>query len=212
MTSSTFVDALRQFRWQVRVFHSSGGVLENLQTHAADALVLRGACAGAPGLIATLRKAAPGAAVVWQAQESTALERVAALDAGVDVCTPGGMEVLEWDALLRNLYRRTLRHAMTWRLDRRARALAGPGGEQLPLTPTESAFFIRLLNAPGQCLHRERFFPAGARSPLDAARRVDVLVSRLRSKARRMQIELPVLAVRGWGYLLLPHTDADEPD
>jgi len=29
-------------------------------------------------------------------------------------------------------------------------------------------------------------------------------VSRLRSKARRFNIELPLLAVRGWGYILLP--------
>jgi hypothetical protein len=34
---------------------------------------------------------------------------------------------------------------------------------------------------------------------------VDVVVSRLRSKARRFNMELPVLAVRGWGYILMPH-------
>jgi len=86
--------------------------------------------------------------------------------------------------------------------------LSGPAGERLPLTVTERVFFIRLLNAPGQCLRRERFFPG---NPQEGARSVDVLVSRLRSKARRLDIELPVLAVRGWGYIFLQHDPGTKP-
>lgn len=210
-TGNNLAAALRQFRWQVRVFDSLTGLQEQLLTQVADALVLRGAGPGVPDLIAALRLAAPEAAVVWQAREVTAVERVAALDAGADACPPAGMESLEWDALLRNLYRRARRSAGSWRVDAPARVLAGPAGERLPLTARERAFFVRLLDAPGHCLHRERFFPRDARGdPLDGARRVDVLVSRLRSKARRHNIELPVLAVRGWGYILLPHGVARE--
>ncbi|WP_235489592.1 helix-turn-helix domain-containing protein [Achromobacter sp. DMS1] len=89
-------------------------------------------------------------------------------------------------------------------MDGQASVLAGPAGERLPLTANERAFFIRLLNAPGQCLARERFFPSCSEAAHDGARRVDVLVSRLRSKARRLNIDLPVVAVRGWGYMMLP--------
>lgn len=199
-----FTEALRLLRWQVSVFDSSARLLEHLQARSADTLVLFGASQGMPGLIAMLRRAAPAAAVVWQATAASASERIAALDAGADVCTATGMEALEWDALLRNLHRRAPSVASPWRLDPYAGALAGPAGEFLPLTVTERAFFVRLLNAPGYCLRRECFFPAGARDALDGARRVDVLLSRLRSKARRLNIELPVLAVRGWGYILLP--------
>ena len=78
----------------------------------------------------------------------------------------------------------------------RARA-GGPAGERLPLTATERAFLVRLLNAPDHCLRRERFLPRNAAVERDSVRRVDVLVSRLRSKARRLDIDLPVLAVRG---------------
>ena len=78
-----------------------------------------------------------------------------------------------------------------------ARVLAGPAGERLPLTATERAFLVRLLNAPDHCLRRERFLPRNAAVERDSVRRVDVLVSRLRSKARRLDIDLPVLAVRG---------------
>ncbi|QVQ25812.1 winged helix-turn-helix domain-containing protein [Achromobacter deleyi] len=211
MVSNNLAAALRQFRWRVRVFDSVMGLQDQLQTQVADTYVLSGAPAGVPGLVALLRRVAPGAAVVWQACGVTAVERAAALDAGVDACAPVGMESLEWDALLRNLYRRTRPSASSWRVDAPARVLAGPAGERLPLTARERAFFVRLLNAPGQCLQRERFFPSDARDPSDGARRVDVVVSRLRSKARRFNIELPVLAVRGWGYMLLPPGGPTEP-
>ncbi|WP_088143211.1 response regulator transcription factor [Achromobacter xylosoxidans] len=199
-----FAEALRLLRWQARVFDTSAGLLEHLQARAADALVLLGGIEGVPGLIAMLRRAAPAAAVLWHATTASASDRIAALDAGADVCVPAGMDALEWDALLRNLYRRAPSVALPWRLDPHVGALAGPAGEYLPLTVTERAFFVRLLNAPGYCLRRECFFPADRRKSLDGARRVDVLLSRLRSKARRLNIELPVLAVRGWGYILLP--------
>ena len=196
--------ALRQFQWETRVFASLDGLQNHLSGDAPDLLVLHGPCAGIADLIGRLRFTAPGARVVWQDGGPTAVERAAALDAGVDVCVPAGMEALEWDALLRSLYRRARRGPGAWRVVGFGRVLAGPAGERLPLTLRERAVLLRLFNAPGHCLHRERFFPARARDAQDGARRVDVVVSRLKSKARRLNIELPVLAVRGWGYLLLP--------
>lgn len=211
MGGKQFAAALRQFQWDVRAFGSLAGLQEYLQTQSADALVLRGPYLGVPALLARLRRAAPGAALVWQPWGATAAERAAALDAGIDACAPAGMEALEWDALLRSLYRRAHGGAGSWRVLTPGRMLAGPDGERLPLTVRERAFFVRLFNAPGHCLHRERFFPNEARDALDGARRVDVVVSRLRSKARRLNIELPVLAVRGWGYILLAHGVAKTP-
>jgi len=203
--------ALRQFRWDVRVFDSLAALQETLPRQPADLLVLRGPCAAMPELIVGLRRAAPGASVVWQACGASAAERAAALDAGVDACAPATTEPLEWDALLRSLYRRARRGMCAWRVVAPARLLVGPAGERLPLTVRERAILVRLFNAPGHCLHRESFFPGAAGDPLDGARRVDVVVSRLRSKARRFNIELPVLAVRGWGYILLPQGVARTP-
>lgn len=206
MTSNNFVAALREYQWQVSAFESPDELLDRLRTDDVDALVLRGQGKGVPRLIAALRRAAPEAAVVWQAPKASARERVEALEAGVDVFSSARMEAMEWDALLRNVRRRMLPpmpDGPAWRLQERV--LSGPSGERLPLTVTERAFFVRLLNAPGQCLRRDRFFP---RNSEEGARSVDVLVSRLRSKARRFDIELPVLAVRGWGYILVQHEPA----
>lgn len=208
MTNSNFVAALRELQWQVSECESPGELLDRLRTQDVDAMVLRGKGNRVPQLIAALRRAAPDAAVVWQAPAATPRERVEALDAGVDAYSAVRMGALEWDALLRNVRRRMLLPATdgpAWRVLAQQRVLSGPAGESLPLTVTECAFFIRLLNAPGQCLRRERFFPS---NPQEGARSVDVLVSRLRSKARRFDIELPVLAVRGWGYILLQHHPA----
>lgn len=205
MTSSNFVAALRELQWQVSACESPDDLLDRLRTQEADAMVLRGQGKGVPRLIAALRRAAPDAVVVWQAPAATPRERVEALDAGVDAYSAVRMGAVEWDALLRNARRRMLPPATdgpAWRVLAQERVLSGPAGERLPLTATERAFFIRLLNAPGQCLRRERFFSC---NPQDGARSVDVLVSRLRSKARRFDIELPVLAVRGWGYIFLQH-------
>lgn len=211
MTSNNFVAALREFHWQVSACQSPTELLDRLRTQDVDAMVLRGQGERVPQLIAALRRAAPDAVVVWQAPAATASERVEALEAGVDAYSSVRMEPLEWDTLLRNARRRLLPPATdgpAWRVHGAERVLSGPSGERLPLTLTECAFFLRLLNAPGQCLRRERFFPS---NPQEGARRVDVLVSRLRSKARRLDIDLPVLAVRGWGYILLQHSPIPEP-
>lgn len=210
MTSNNFVAALREFQWQVSVCESPTELLGRLRTQDVDAMVLRGRSARVPQLIAALRGAAPDAVVVWQAPAASARERIEALEAGVDAYSSVRMEATEWDALLRNARRRRLPpvpDGPAWRVHGGERVLSGPGGERLPLTATERAFFLRLLNAPGQCLRRERFF--ACHSP-EGARSVDVLVSRLRSKARRFDIDLPVLAVRGWGYIFLQHHPALE--
>lgn len=215
MACNKFVHTLRQFQWEVGLCRSPEGLLARLRNEPADAVVLRGTIDDLPQLIAALRRAAPGCAVVWQSPEDSAPARIAALDAGAHVCVPLQANIPEWDAVLRNLMRcqHPAADAMPrWRVDGRGRMLAGPAGERLPLTNTERAFFVSLLNAPHQCLPREGFFPDAARDPMDGARRVDVLVSRLRSKARRLNIDLPVLAVRGWGYMLLPQgVPAEQP-
>lgn len=202
MACNKFVHTLRQLQWEVGLCRSPDSLLARLRSEPADIVVLRGTSDNLSQLIAELRRAASGSAVVWQSSEDSPTARIAALDAGAHACVPLQANIAEWDAVLRNLIR--CRRAETdtlprWRVDGRGRMLAGPAGERLPLTNTERAFFVSLLNAPHQCLPREGFFPEAARDPMDGARRVDVLVSRLRSKARRLNIDLPVLAVRGWG-------------
>jgi DNA-binding response OmpR family regulator len=199
--------SLRRLRWATFAFDSLAALFDGLQGQVPDVLVLHGTCPDVAERIASLRRVAPAAALVWHARGATPGGRIAALDAAVEPCIEAGMDPLEWDALLRGLCRRGRRGSSPWRVDSLAGALTGPAGECLPLTAAECAFFVQLLNAPGHRLRREELLPADARGTLEGTRRVDVLVSRLRGKARRLNIEFPVLAVRGWGYMLLPEPD-----
>ena len=81
MASNNFVAALREFQWQVSACESPDELLDRLRTQDVDAMVLRGQAEGVPKLIAALRRAAPDAAVVWQAPAASARERVEALEA-----------------------------------------------------------------------------------------------------------------------------------
>lgn len=94
-----------------------------------------------------------------------------------------------------------------WRLDAHCRVLACPRDRTLFVTAAENAFLMRISASEGQLLRRRRPAssadgahgepPAGELDP----RSMDVLVSRLRRKARDAGIQLPLLAVRGCGYL-----------
>ncbi|WP_066641053.1 helix-turn-helix domain-containing protein [Bordetella sp. H567] len=95
-----------------------------------------------------------------------------------------------------------------WSLDASCRVLICPRDRTLFMTVAENDFLMRVAASEGQLLRRRR--PAsgdaieqgrgGADQPLDP-RSMDVVVSRLRRKARLADIELPLLAVRGCGYL-----------
>ena len=179
-----FAKDLRELRWRVHCFASVNALLERLSGQVTDAIVLRDRYDD-PSLSIAAARAAPGAALAWQDADACAQARIAAMDAGADACPAPDMSMAEWDALLRTLCRRLQgagRPAPAWRVDMHARVLAGPAGERLPLTATERAFLVRLLNAPDHCLRRERFLPRNAAVERDSVRRVDVLVSRLRSR------------------------------
>ena len=201
-----FAKNLRELRWRVHCFASVNALLECLSGQVTDAIVLRDRYDDPSLSIAAARagRAGRGAGLAGRRRLRTGPHR--GHGRGADACPAPDMSMAEWDALLRTLCRRLQgagRPAPAWRVDMHARVLAGPAGERLPLTATERAFLVRLLNAPDHCLRRERFLPRNAAVERDSVRRVDVLVSRLRSKARRLDIDLPVLAVRGWGYILL---------
>ncbi|CAM3397102.1 OmpR/PhoB-type domain-containing protein [Bordetella sputigena] len=102
--------------------------------------------------------------------------------------------------------RRSGRLGSGWRLDANCRVLACPRDRTLIVTAAENSFLMRIAACEGQLLRRQRTPPPIVEDhdrgdpPMDP-RSMDVLVSRLRRKARQAGIELPLLAVRGCGYL-----------
>ena len=100
--------------------------------------------------------------------------------------------------------------AACWSLIHGGRALRSPQGTEVPLTPSERIFMARLFHLRDRPVHRTHMAEIGEstqdQDEEDArqVRNIDVLVSRLRSKAARFGADLPIKAVRGWGYLFAP--------
>lgn len=201
--NDTLEDNLRRSGWRVQRFPSQALSDEGVRDLAPDVLLLSGDAEHADTVIALLRRldalALPAPRVV-QLGNASAFLRIQTLHAGADFCfTPDASA--EWAAAeLIAIFERRRRStlaggAQRWRICTSSRYLYGPGGVRVPLTAAEGLFMGRLLAAPNQRLPRA----GGAQG----SRGDDVTVARLRGKAKQLGVDLPVCAVRRWGYLFL---------
>lgn len=89
-----------------------------------------------------------------------------------------------------------------WRLDATSLELICPNAERVALTVTESLLLKALLEQPGQPVSRDRLcecLPPGSHQ--DDTRRLDSILSRLRSKAKKdTGLNLPIHTLRNKGY------------
>ena len=78
-----------------------------------------------------------------------------------------------------------------------------PFGRSLGLSAQEKIFMHALVEVAGSVVSRERMSQLFSPEDPDGfeVRRIDVLVSRLRSKAQAIGMKLPVVSVRGQGYV-----------
>jgi two-component system OmpR family response regulator len=219
MGHSILSTALRSAGWRVRTCETTSGLSELIDSNATQLVILADSGDDLRTAVGIVRYAAPNAALIVLVDEANVDQRIVALDAGADACCLMSTDVREIGALGRALSRtrrgaapeRTVRDMPLWRLTHSGRVLAGPSGQHLPLTFTESAFFLRLLSSPGHRLPRERLVTTPVTGPRrrQSTRSVDVMVSRLRAKAERLGVGLPLLAVRQWGYIFLADVVAD---
>lgn len=211
--------SLRAGGWNVRTCETTAALSGQIESGAPQLIILVDGEGDLRTAVGITRYAAPNAALIVLIDDNTVDQRIVALDAGADACCLLSADVREISALGRALARtrrvttteRTVRDGPLWRLTHSGRVLAGPSGQHLPLTFTESAFFLRLLSSPGHRLPRERLVTTPVSGPRrrQSTRSVDVMVSRLRAKAERLGVGLPLLAVRQWGYIFLADVVAD---
>ncbi len=98
-----------------------------------------------------------------------------------------------------------------WRLSTPPRRLISPDGHGVPLTLTEWQFVSHLFMVPNHTLTFAQWQAASARDGMRHLHNVAVLVSRLRRKALRQGIDLPLEAVRGVGYAFTESCARFEP-
>jgi DNA-binding response OmpR family regulator len=167
--------------------------------------------------VATRLRALSPVGIVMLTGRSALEDRVRGLEGGADVYMTKPVDLLELSSVIRSLARR-MRLAKaprpadaetrasadsTWSLQDGGWILVAPDGASLHLSAQERTFLVALMDAAGSAVSRqvlaELFLPD---SPGGfELRRIDVLVSRLRAKAQSAGLKLPVLSVRGQGYV-----------
>ncbi len=101
---------------------------------------------------------------------------------------------------------------LAWHLDLQSLELVCPNDQRVSLTVTESLLLKRLLEHLGHAVTRDALcscLPPGSR--LDDTRRLDSILSRLRSKAKREAgINLPIHTLRNKGYTFAGNRRAND--
>jgi DNA-binding response OmpR family regulator len=165
--------------------------------------------------VATRLRALHAVGIVMLTGRGALEDRVRGLEGGADIYMTKPVDLLELSSVIRSLARRMRlsrnpmaqatadRGSQNWSLQDGGWILVSPDGVTLHLSAQERVFLNALIEASGNVVSRqalsELFSPS---NPSEfELRRIDVLVSRLRAKAQAGGMKLPVLSVRGQGYV-----------
>lgn len=134
-------------------------------------------------------------------------DRIAGFSVGADAYLVKPVNPRELKAVIDQLLTRLRKAGETpatpgWRLDATTLQLFSPGGAVTDLTGSEARLLAHLLSVPGTVISREelcRHLPPGGLA--DETRRLDTLVSRLRTKVEQAGgVALPIKTFRNLGY------------
>jgi len=156
-----------------------------------------------------------GAGIVVLAQRRRKSEQIRSLNDGADAYLARTIDIDALAATLRSLLRRLKpadasagpnKRAPEWRLGTAGWDLISPGGAKVQLNQPERLLMGALAAASGKAVTREAIISLLARDARNFDRhRLEMLVHRLRRKVLSATGEpLPLKAVRGVGYALLP--------
>ncbi|BDU74220.1 response regulator transcription factor [Mesoterricola silvestris] len=152
-----------------------------------------------------LRRERPRLGIIMLTARHDLEDRIRGLDGGADLYYAKPVDLRELASAINSL-RRRLGGTGAWRLEPHASRLQSPAGAAVDLTDLELRFLTPLLERPGEVVEREHLFLALDQHPdIYASRRMETMVSRLRSKVRRLcpGEQLPVKARNGRGYAFL---------
>jgi DNA-binding response OmpR family regulator len=134
-------------------------------------------------------------------------DRVHSFGSGADLYFVKPVDLRELDAAIRSLAQRIFGQQDTsWRFNAKTSKLFTPKGTEIPLTAQELNFLRKLIETPGENVMRTEIFGAlGQPNDHYADRRLETMVSRLRSKVRTADpdYELPVHSRHNLGYAFL---------
>ncbi|WP_233235170.1 response regulator transcription factor [Bordetella sp. LUAb4] len=197
---------------------NSADFYRQIETQPCDVVILDANVQGGEDgfSVATRLRALHPVGIVMLTGRAALEDRVRGLEGGADIYMTKPVDLLELSSVIRSLARRMRLSrgpaptpgadrsaSQAWSLQDGGWILVSPEGASLHLSAQERLFLNALMEASGNVVSRqalsELFNPT---NPSDfELRRIDVLVSRLRAKAQSSGMKLPVLSVRGQGYV-----------
>jgi DNA-binding response OmpR family regulator len=164
---------------------------------------------------ARLRERYPFLGIILLTVRDQLEDRLRALESGADLFLVKPVEIRELGCAVQSLFRRLSilgghRETRGWRFDSRRSLLTTPSGSGILLTGAEWQFLTILLEQPGKVVTRDQILLSlGQKPDIYAVRRLETMISRLRSKVRQQspQDPLPVRARHGQGYVFLGQID-----
>lgn len=173
--------------------------------------------------LASLRRADPDLPVIMLTAAGARTARLAGLDGGADDYVVKPFELRELLARIRAVLARVQRTADDKRgaassppallrfgacsIDTAGRRLLDPRGREVPLTALEYDLLLTFAQRPDRVLSRDAL--EGSSKSEAGDRRLDVRITRLRSKLADAGCGKPIRTVRGEGYVFIPSALTD---
>jgi DNA-binding response OmpR family regulator len=206
------VTGLRHFRHDVRGASDGIALDKALAERSADIVILDLGLPGEDGISIALRlRKTCSCGIVMVTARGRVDERVQGLETGADMYFVKPVDIRELDAALKSLYRRIFdRKTPVWSFSPLKSALTTPHGCELPLTAQECILMNTLLETPGQNVARREIFRAlNQQDDIYADKRLEAMISRLRSKLKSCdpELQLPVRARHNLGYAFLAEAE-----
>ena len=208
--------ALDELGFDARGFRDAGSFYKAFAVNPCHSAVIDIGLPGEDGLsIVSHLRAVPGVRMVLVTARGQLKDRLDGLRRGADAYLVKPVHLDELAETLRALNRRAgpadAPPALSappappiplWRLVEGDWVLTDPAGRRMTLTATERAFLARLFASPGSEVSRAELIVALGGDSFDfSAHRVDAIAHRLRRKAQRAGMTLPLHSVRGVGYV-----------
>lgn len=202
------VTGLGDFGHQVRGVADGRALDAALADEQADIVILDIGLPGEDGMaIAKRLRRSHTCGIVMVTSYGRVDDRVRSFEVGADLYFVKPIDLRELDAGLKSLACRIFGQPHScWRFNAKTSNLFTPTGVEVPLTAQELIFLRKLIGSSGENVSRLDIFAAlGQPNDHYADRRLETLVSRLRSKVRKADpaSELPVRSRHNLGYAFL---------
>jgi DNA-binding response OmpR family regulator len=206
------VPGLRDYGFDVHAMRDAAALDALMAETPVDIVVLDVGLPGEDGFAVTQRlRAVSGVGVVLLTGRGEVADRIRGLSEGADAYLAKPVVLGELAATLHSLARRlraspTLTVAADWRLDSDDWCLRSPKGASIALSRPERDVLRQLFATRGHQVPRETLIADLTDNAFDFdPHRLEMLIHRLRTKVLDGSGErLPLRAVRGAGYVMLP--------